>query len=90
MYFGQLSYLPAHMCNSESVIKFNNNNNNIAPVAPPGGGGNSNSRFFIRSVPLFRSLMLTPMALNWRPGGPSRVRITLRQLIPFGTLAIRI
>ena len=28
MYFGQLSYLPAHMCNSESVIKFNNNNNN--------------------------------------------------------------
>ena len=28
LYFGQLSYLPAHMCNSESVIKFNNNNNN--------------------------------------------------------------
>ena len=23
---GQLSYLPAHVCNSESVIKFNNNN----------------------------------------------------------------
>ena len=26
--FGQLSYLPAHVCNSESVIKCNNNNNN--------------------------------------------------------------
>ena len=34
------------------------------PVAPPGGGKNTNyrfSRFFVRSVPLFRSLMLTPM-----------------------------
>ena len=33
-------------------------------VAPPGGGKNTNSRFsrfFVRSVPLFRSLMLTPM-----------------------------
>ena len=31
-------------------------------VAPPGGGKNTNyrfSRFFVRSVPLFRSLMLT-------------------------------
>ena len=27
LYFGQLSYLPAYVCNSESVIKFNNNNN---------------------------------------------------------------
>ena len=34
------------------------------PVAPPGGGKNTNyrfSRFFVRAVPLFRSLMLTPM-----------------------------
>ena len=34
------------------------------PVALPGGGNNTNyrfSRFFVRSVPLFRSLMLTPM-----------------------------
>ena len=34
------------------------------PVAPPGGGQNTNYRFssfFVRSVPLFRSLMLTPM-----------------------------
>ena len=34
------------------------------PVAPLGGGKNTNSsflRFFVRSVPLFRSLMLTPM-----------------------------
>ena len=34
------------------------------PVAPPGGGQNTNyrfSRFFVLSVPLFRSLMLTPM-----------------------------
>ena len=37
------------------------------PVAPPGGGKNTNyrfSRFFVRSVPLFRSLMLTPMPLK--------------------------
>ena len=36
------------------------------PVAPPGGGKNTNyrfSRFFVRSVPLFRSLMLTPMLI---------------------------
>ena len=36
------------------------------PVAPPGGGKNTNyrfSRFFVRSVPLFRSLMLTPMRM---------------------------
>ena len=35
-------------------------------VAPPGGGKNTNyrfSRFFVRSVPLFRPLMLTPMHL---------------------------
>ena len=35
------------------------------PVAPPGGRKNTNyrfSRFFVRSVPLFRSLMLTPMS----------------------------
>ena len=34
------------------------------PVAPPGGEKNTNyrfSRFFVRSVPLFRPLMLTPM-----------------------------
>ena len=34
------------------------------PFAPPCGGKNINyrfSRFFVRSVPLFRSLMLTPM-----------------------------
>ena len=34
------------------------------PVVPPGGWKNTNSsflRFFVRSVPLFRSLMLTPM-----------------------------
>ena len=31
------------------------------PVAPPGGVKNTNSRFFVRSVPLFCSLMLTPM-----------------------------
>ena len=34
------------------------------PVAPLGGGKNTNyrfSRFFVRAVPLFRSLMLTPM-----------------------------
>ena len=34
------------------------------PVAPPGGGKNTNyrfSRFFVRAVPLFRLLMLTPM-----------------------------
>ena len=31
------------------------------PVALPGGGKNTNSRFFVRCVPLFRSLMLTPM-----------------------------
>ena len=31
------------------------------PVAPPGVGKNTNSRFFVHSVPLFRSLMLTPM-----------------------------
>ena len=34
------------------------------PVAPPGGGKNTNyrfSRFFVRAVPLFRSLTLTPM-----------------------------
>ena len=34
------------------------------PFAPPGGGKNTNyrfSRFFVRSVPLFRPLMLTPM-----------------------------
>ena len=34
------------------------------PVAPPGSGKNTNyrfSRFFVRTVPLFRSLMLTPM-----------------------------
>ena len=33
------------------------------PVAPPGGGKiltTAFSRFFVRSVPLFRSLMLTP------------------------------
>ena len=24
-----MSHLPAHVCNSESVIKFNNNNNNV-------------------------------------------------------------
>ena len=37
------------------------------PVAPPGGGKNTNSRFlrfFVRSVPLFRSLMLTPMIIH--------------------------
>ena len=37
---------------------------NTVPVAPPGGTHITNSsflRFFIRSVPLFRSLMLTPM-----------------------------
>ena len=37
----------------------------IIPIAPPGGGwGNTNSRFlsfFVCSIPLFRSLMLTPM-----------------------------
>ena len=36
------------------------------PVAPHGGGKNTNyrfSRFFVRSVPLFRSLMLTPMTM---------------------------
>ena len=36
-------------------------------VVPPGGGGNTNSRFsrfFSHSVPLFRSLMLTPMLCN--------------------------
>ena len=43
------------------------------PVAPPGGGKNTNyrfSRFFVRSVPLFRSLMLTAMLLIfdfWKP-----------------------
>ena len=34
------------------------------PVVPPGGGKNTNSRFlrfFVRSVPRFRSVMLTPM-----------------------------
>ena len=34
------------------------------PITPPGGGENTNSRFlrfFVRSVPFFRSLMLTPM-----------------------------
>ena len=34
------------------------------PVAHPGGEKNTNyrfSRFFVRAVPLFRSLMLTPM-----------------------------
>ena len=34
------------------------------PIAPPGGGKNTNyrfSRFFDWAVPLFRSLMLTPM-----------------------------
>ena len=34
------------------------------PVAPPGGRKNTNyrfSRFFVRAVQLFRSLMLTPM-----------------------------
>ena len=33
------------------------------PVAPPGDGKNTDyrfSRFFVRAVPLFRSLMLTP------------------------------
>ena len=34
------------------------------PVAPPGGGKNTNYRFSVRSVPLFRSLMLTPMHLR--------------------------
>ena len=36
------------------------------PVAPSGGGKNTNYRFsriFDRSVPLFRSLMLTPMTV---------------------------
>ena len=36
------------------------------PVVPPGGGQNTNyrlSRFFVRSIPLFRSLMLTPMLI---------------------------
>ena len=36
----------------------------VLSVAPPGGEKNTNSRFlrfFVRSVPLFRSLMLTPM-----------------------------
>ena len=39
------------------------------PVAPPGGGKNTNyrfSRFFVRSVPLFRSLVLTPMQMSLR------------------------
>ena len=38
------------------------------PVAPPGGEKNTNSsflRFFVRSVPLFRSLMLTPMHMHF-------------------------
>ena len=30
-------------------------------VAPPGGETSTDSRFFVLSVPLFRSLMLTPM-----------------------------
>ena len=30
-------------------------------VTPPCGGKNPNSRFFVRSVPLFRLLILTPM-----------------------------
>ena len=37
------------------------------PVAPPGGGKNTSyrfSRFFVRVVPLFRSLMLTPMLMQ--------------------------
>ena len=37
------------------------------PVASPGGGTKTNyrfSRFFVRSVPLFLSLMLTPMMLT--------------------------
>ena len=37
------------------------------PIAPLGGGNNTNyrfSRFFVRSVPLFRSLMLTPIDVN--------------------------
>ena len=37
------------------------------PVAPPGGEENTNycfSRFFVRAVPLFRSLMLTPMTFS--------------------------
>ena len=36
----------------------------VLPAVPPGGGKNTNSRllrFFDRSVPLFRWLMLTPM-----------------------------
>ena len=39
---------------------------NIVPVVPPVSGKNDNScllRSFVRSVPLFRSLMLTPMHL---------------------------
>ena len=37
------------------------------PIAPPGSGKNTNyrfSRFFVRSVPLFRSLMLTAMYIG--------------------------
>ena len=42
------------------------------PVTPPGGEKNTNyrfSRFFVRAVPLFRSLMLTPMVASnvWPP-----------------------
>ena len=40
------------------------------PVAPPCGGKiltTAFSRFFVRSVPLFRSLMLTPMCFNIGP-----------------------
>ena len=36
-------------------------------MAPPGGGNNTNSRFlcfFVRSVPFFRLLVLTPMPLS--------------------------
>ena len=50
-------------------------------VAPPGGGKNTNyrfSRFFVRSVPLFRSLMLTAMyTISTRNGSVNIIKSAL-------------
>ena len=66
------------------------------PVAPPGCGKNTNyrfSRFFVRSVSLFRSLMLTPMNFTFQTDELKEMENKVRAfslcfLFPFETILL--